>query len=316
MERISLGVVATVIFGFIGYLCYDFISQAVLAGKSPAQYSFSEWTQSYAERGANAARRAQLAARRDGPLRDHLPEAPSGWTRVEWAPEYFNQLSDAKPREVSANEEDIQLAIARQTASKMVSAMGAGSSKSREYKETQRSWVYTQGDKMVILRIVPVDLGMKERAKRTAEALGMTLGKELDERPLVALHRGAAFHGTNPKYREHNYATMKAALGTGELEIVVQTNASDKDVDRLLSRIDYSTLYSMMGDDVESAALERHHALRERLARDTFDTQMAVAEEREFIERRLQAAIRNARGSNRSEVCIEHGGKQHCAWVN
>lgn len=316
MERISLGVVATIIFGFIGYLCYDFIAQAMMAGKTPAQYSLSEWAESYAERGRNAARQAQLASRRDGPLRDHLPDAPPGWTRVEWAPEYVDQLRDAKPREVSADEQEIQLAVARETASKMVSAMGAASSKSREYKESRRSWVYVNGDRMVILQVKPVDLGLKERAKRTAKALGMSQGKELDERPLAALHRGAAFHSTDPKYRERSYSTMKASLGTGELEIVVQTNASKKDLDRLLRRIDYSTLYAMMGDDVESAAMERHHALRERLTRDRFDQQMAAAKEREIIDRRLQAAIRSARGSNRNEVCIDYRGKQHCAWVN
>lgn len=315
MIRVFAGGLSAVVFSLFSFLCYDYISQGVMVGKSPGEFTLSDWANSFAERGRSAARSAELAAMRDGPLRDYLPSAPPGWKRTEWTPEYYDMLRNAKPREISAEEREMRVAISQENAFKVANALNKAAGAAKDVKEARRAWVYLHGDQMVILKVRQTDLGMRERARRMADALGMSQARDLDERPIVALHRGAAFHALNSARSEGSYRSMKAALGTGELEILVRTNAPEKEVKKLLRRIDYSALYALMGDDVEQEAMEHHHALAARLKKDRFDRQMAVADDRAVIDRRLAAAVRRARGSSVNEVCIEHRGKQHCAWV-
>ena len=276
----------------------------------------AEWSESFAERGRSAARQAELAARMDGPLRDYLPSATPGWSRVERSPVYFDKLSGKKPRESSAEERRIMAAVEQETSYKVMKTLDTVAATGRDMAKARRGWVYMRGNDMVIVQLKRKDLGMQARAKRLATALGMAQSKDLDDRPLAALHRGAAFHDTRPRQHGNGYRVLKAALGTGEIEVLVQTNASQKELDKLLRRIDYPGLYALMGDTVEHEAMARHHALRQRLSKDRFEQQYAAAKDREIIDRRLAAAVKRARGSNVNEVCIEHNGKQHCAWVN
>lgn len=315
MIRVFAGGLSAVVFSLFSFLCYDYISQGVMAGKSPGEFTMADWVQSFADRGRSAARRAELAAMRDGPLRDYLPGAPPGWQRAEWTPEYFDQLRNAKPREISAEEQELRAAVSQETSFKVANAMNTAAGAVKDFKEARRAWVYLRGDQMVILKVSEADLGMRERARRMAGVLGMGQARDLDERPIVALHRGAAFHALESVRSDRTYRSMKAALGTGEIEILVRTNAPEKELKKLLRRINYSALYALMGDDVETAAMERHNALAARLKKDRFDRQMAAADDRAAIDRRLAAAVMRARGTSVNEVCIDYRRKEYCAWV-
>ncbi|MCC1491680.1 hypothetical protein [Cognatishimia sp. F0-27] len=318
MARILLSAVSIVILGIISLGAQDYISQAVRAGLAPGEFGLAGWTKSFVERGRAAARRAEQELRRDGDMRDYLPEAPSGWVRVDWAPEYRAALRP-EPRHRTPDEDRILEEINQVPVIQAVRAVsGAKHALLGADTKTDR-WVYTRGDSVIIAEL----RFLRDKPASGIGGLAAQIGSFDSPRitrqsRIFEVNGGHAFRlirGTG----KPGVLRMRAVIGD-EIRLTLTGNATRPDFKRLIASVDMQALAALTSNPAASSGGDREQLAEMRrreqqLRREQNQQRRKEIEERESIERRLQSMAQRARGSGKSEVCLSHRGKEYCAWV-
>ncbi|WP_136443063.1 hypothetical protein [Pacificoceanicola onchidii] len=320
MFRAGFGTVANFIIGSLGAIfltiiglgVMDYHRQAVVAGVAPSEFGLAGWTQSFVERGKDAARRAQIETRRDGPMNSYFPGDTGGWQRFEWN-EGFDILLAGPDREMPDWEKDFRAELESNTHFKALKAVDHAAGSLRNRGKGRNIAVYLKGEKAIILRA-----RMKAGKSGFMAALEANIaGSALtDKKRLVKAYSGVAFEQiSRSRNKSGGYTTRLKALIGDELEISVKTNTSLSDIDSVLRHIRYKDLKALVGAEADNSGT-RQRDLTAELRRQEMERKRKAAETRRRIDERLEREKRFARGRDIAEVCITEGGKSYCAWVD
>lgn len=307
-----IGAFGAVILAICGVAFMDFHKQAVAAGVPASEFGLSGWAQSFAERGKEAARRAQLHARREGPMNSYFPQDVAGWTRLDWNQGFDDMLAPpdrAKPEW----EAEFMADIENDPSFKALMAVDKAAGSLREMSRSNGIAVYIKGGKIAMFRarVLPGKTGLTGglAAALSAQAPG-------HNRRLVKAYSGVGYYQTGHFKNNSGGKTRRLKATLGEIvEISVKTNASVAEIDSILRRISYAELKAL-ADVQEDASDGQQRDLMAAIRRQEIEHKRKANEERLRIEERLEREKLFARGKDITEVCIDVKGQQHCAWVD
>ena len=315
MQRLIMGSVSALIFGLFSLAGTDYIRQSAYAGVSPGKFGLSGWTQSFVERGKVAARRAQLEARRDGPLRDYFPQAPSGWERVEWTRAHDDYL-DGPKRAMGQAELDMMTDIESVPTYAAMKALDTAVGTGRDLVKARRAWVYVRGNDVIILKARFIDskpVGQSGMMAALAQNVSSVDGIKVR---IIKAYDGVAFSERQSWDRSEKKVRFLTAKIGDNLEITVRSNASMAAVGRVLKDIRYDDLRELVDEPTGAAPAQRQQELTAELKRQQQAQRRRDLEERQRIDHRLDSMKRAARAAGEQEVCLTHKDKRYCAWVD
>ena len=228
----------------LGLAGVDYVNQSRRVGAGLMEFGPKAYVASIGERYiwqrntmAAAALRSELRSM-DG--RDHLPEAPEGWTRRD-----FTDADRARLYPAETGLEDVPKEV---TSHPVVAAMLLADEKLSKMREATDIWVYENGDEVILLRLAyqpPSSGGINAPfVNMIANNMEMMQGKRG-----FAIIQGVTFReelglfggiGSDPDARP-SYRVYTANLAE-QLRIGVRTNASDETVVALLDKIDFDRL--------------------------------------------------------------------------
>ncbi|WP_425099787.1 hypothetical protein [Tropicibacter sp. S64] len=315
-----VGSIGAIILGLMSLGVMDYFQQAMIAGVDPSRFGLSGWTQSFVDRGKAAARRAQLEARRDGPLNTYFPEAPAGWTRVGWDRALEQAMFDRPSASTRESDDFADIERKVREAPGMTALMAAGEvvTAGTDMATARRAAVYVKGDSTIVVKAKFIDPSGKSGG--FSAMIAAQVAPQFNRSELALAYGGVAFEEISrldsswQEQPEGRPRRFKGMIGS-ELEISVLADAPLSDVRRLLKGIDYAALRSLV-DVPENEAVSRQRDLSAELRRKQREDKLREAEERQRIDHELQAMARRAQGSGQSEVCLERKGKRYCAWVD
>ncbi|MFW2543349.1 hypothetical protein ACN2XU_11955 [Primorskyibacter sp. 2E107] len=307
------GSIVAIIIGLFGFAFMDYHEQAIRAGVSTSDFGLSGWTQSFVERGKAAARRAQLEARRDGPLNSYFPDSVAGWQRVDWAPSY--EIALKEQHNWQGEPSDTQRAIEKDRVGWAISAAQDTLAEIRDKRAARRAAVYLKGDKILVLKARFID---PTNSGGLASFVAMQMDNDFSTGTLAAAYSGVAFNRlrTNNWTRElHGRGYWLEGMISEELELRAMTNAAISEVGQVLKKIDFAGLRTLV-DIPHAVASEKQTDLTAELRRKQNEARLQAAEDRRKIDRELERMASRAKGSGQQEVCLNKNGKRYCAWVD
>ncbi len=312
LKRIIGAFLGFVVLAMVSLGANDYLTQSVIARTHPAEFGVQGWVDSFAERGRMAAERAKKELRRDKPMRDYLPPAPAGWARVDWHPDYDQAVRGRRP----APGLDAQLVMAeieKTTVVKLMEAVESFTGITKSRNSSKSRYVYTNGDKVVILNARFVDPQNEGRAMGFASLInGPSL--EFEEHPIRHVHRGIAFRDMSTGNAATGADLLKARIGA-DLEITVRAYKADAELPQILSRLNVAALRSLATPLQGDARQPGHIELTAELRRQQQQARHAAMDERETVDRMLAQKARSA-GKDVQEVCVEYRRKTYCRWVD
>ncbi len=235
LQVIGFGIVMA-----LAVLGVDLSMQARKTDQSIGQMGFAGYVDTIKGRYGEVLEARALKERQKQLAKVHLPEAPEGWTRREWADGDNSKILPSKHDDLNSDAE-------------MQEALGGQMSLSFNNR-AREVWVYESGDEMVSLGVV------YSKPKTTGGIQGVALKviagniSAMSSTEAFALIQGVAF-GSNHLFgvqdEEKPYRVFKAGIGT-DIKMIVRANASDESIHMLLNAIDYDALNAMLDHPVET----------------------------------------------------------------
>ena len=225
------------------------VDYSMQARKSEQSLGAARYVDSITDRFHAAAEARALKARQKQEVKIHLPEAPEGWVRREWA--------EADTTRIEVVTQDMSGWDKRGMSAMELSPMMAGmivadvqlSGKMRR----KQIWVYERGDEIIALRVLYTKTGAAKRfpgldgnieaanvdAVKTAVPYALVQGVVFGEvRPVLA--------GAGPS----GYRGFSTSLGSNVM-IGVRAIASDTSVLTLMGQIDFDGLNGMLDQPLD-----------------------------------------------------------------
>lgn len=244
MSKVFLGAFVAVAGIAVGAV--DYVNQARRAESTPGAFGVTDYLNTISGRFGDhqAALAAETERNRLSAMdpRDHLPEAPEGWTRTDWdagaealfGGRYDLQKDDFAPDELKNDP--------------MLKALSAAGKALVDAQDAREVYVYQKPGAVVALRLtrVPPEAGgisgmAMQMAANNIEAMsgknGFAIVKGVTYREELGLF------GAQAMERDHKIITGQIGR---ELRISVRSLAEDEDILTLLNLIDYDQLNAML----------------------------------------------------------------------
>lgn len=273
MSRAYLG--AFVAVAIVATGAVDYVNQARRAGLAPGTLSPGDYIRTIPARFGDmkAAQAADQARRelRSVTIREHLPDAPDGWTRRDWGTKdaalLDNRYDIEKDSFVPDDMKNDPVLKALMKMDKAATAMA----------DAEEVYVYERGEELIALRLE------RRSAKQAGGITGV--GLQMVEANLNAMSgsEGYAMVG-GVAFRENHglfgvesdgraFRVITGRIGK-ELTVTVRARASDESVMTLLSAVNYDRLNAMLdhpvdgvGNDVKAIDPDVSRALAEAAIR-------------------------------------------------
>lgn len=199
-----------------------------------------------------------LKARQKQEVKIHLPEAPDGWVRREWA--------EADTTGIEVNSSGMSGWERRNLAMLELSVMMGGMVVTNVIlaprMQRKEIWVYERGDEMIALRVTYTKTGAPKRFPGMDDKIdAANLEAMKIAAPYVVL-QGVTFGEVWPNFKGAPpipYRIFSASMGSNVM-IAVRAKASDASILELLEMVDYDGLSGMLDlpigdpDDIQLAA--------------------------------------------------------------
>ena len=247
----------------------DYSMQAKKAGLTVAELGVSGYIETLKGRSDEVQEAKKLVVRQKELAKTHLPEAPDGWTRREWAQGDNSRILPV-PDDMSAEEIELRKNPQLQALLQSDSAVGA----QRKLKEI---YVYERGDE-----IISIQVAFKKRKTRASGIQGMAMTmikgnmQGMFETLGYAVVQGVAYGESAGMFGAENkqpYRVFSANMG-GRIKFVVRANASDVAIRSMLDKINYDGLNAMLDEPLQyvgSSAPELDISQQAELAQRVLD---------------------------------------------
>ncbi|MFD0858236.1 hypothetical protein [Roseovarius aquimarinus] len=227
----------------------DYLNQASAAGRAPGSFSVAQYIASYGARAdamrearADAAADAERDERRTRGARTYLPDAPEGWTRRAWLDGDNSPLVAPSDDGLTENAPDL------------LRNLSARSAKASEERRAAQTWVYERDGQMIAIRAeyMPRDDArtLTSAATDTLAALPLTARPEgWDVIGGVAYGRLSEGMGATDFTSVNGtpFSAYEAPMGLHDaVRLHVLSTAPEADLRRILARVDYDGLNSLL----------------------------------------------------------------------
>ncbi len=225
----------------------DYVNQAKVAGQTPGAFGIGDYVGTIPGRFASQQQETAVAKARSALLamdmRDHLPEAPEGWTRRDWDADAEALLAQ---RHDMARDDFLPEQIRQDPTLKALSALDKAATARKDATEV---YVYEKPGALVALRLrlAPADGGggiagmAMQIAANNIEAMSGKDGFAVVKG--VTYREELGMFGTGAE--ERAYRVLTAEIG-GRVRISVRARAGEADILALLSGIDYDRLNRLL----------------------------------------------------------------------
>lgn len=241
MKLQIFGFAAIVVLAIAGV---DYSMQARATGRTFTQLGATGYVDTITGRyqAANGAR--ALKARQKQAVKIHLPEAPEGWTRQEWATADTTRFETTKSDMSSWENRTLSaLEIAPMMGGMVATGVPLATKLRRE-----TIWVYERGDEIISLRVVYNKNGVMRRFPGLDTGIEEANIEGINSAAPYALVQGIGF-GEVQVDREITgpvtYRGFSASMG-GDIMIAVRADAPDASILALMGAIDYDGLNGML----------------------------------------------------------------------
>ncbi|WP_456390879.1 hypothetical protein [Profundibacter sp.] len=237
------------IFGFAAIVAMaitgvDYSMQARATGQSLGQLGATGYVDTITGRFQSAADARALKTRQKQAVKIHLPEAPEGWIRQEWAKSDTTRFESIR-RDMSSWE--IRTLSAVEVAP-MMAGMVATDVQLATKLRRESIWVYERGGEMIALRVVYNKNGKARRFPGLDTGIEEANIEGINSAVPYAFVQGIGF-GEVRVDREITgpvtYRGFSASMGD-DIMIAVRADASDASILALMGAIDYDGLNGML----------------------------------------------------------------------
>lgn len=191
---------------------------------------------------ANEAR--ALKARQKAEVKIHLPEAPEGWTRREWAEADTTRLESQTGDQSSFQKR----ALSAMELAPMMGGMAATEVQLSNRMRRTTIWVYERGDEVVALRAIYTKTGAAKRFPGLDAKIEKANAEGINSAKPYAFVQGVGFGEVRMDRKltgRVSYRTFAASMGSNVM-IVVRAVASDESILAMMEAIDYDGLNGML----------------------------------------------------------------------
>lgn len=185
-----------------------------------------------------------LKGRQKQEVKTHLPEAPEGWVRNEWAAVDTTSI-EIKSAAMSGWEKR-KLAVAE--VAPMMGGMVAADVNLAGRMQRKEIWVYQRGDEIIALRVAYTKTGAAKRFPGLDNKITAANTEAMKTAAPYAFVQGVVFGEIQPDLpgaEPVSYRGFSASMGSNVM-IAVRANASDASVLALLGQINYDGLNGML----------------------------------------------------------------------
>lgn len=191
---------------------------------------------------ANEAR--ALKSRQKAEVKIHLPEAPEGWIRSEWAETDTTALEPQENQQTSFQKR----ALSAMELAPMMGGMVATEVPLASKMRRTTTWVYERGDESIALRVVYTKTGAANRFPGLDVKIAKFNAEGINTAVPYAFVQGVGFGEVQLK-RELtgpvSYRAFAASMGTN-VTIGVRAVASDTSILAMMNAIDFDGLNGML----------------------------------------------------------------------
>lgn len=191
---------------------------------------------------ANEAR--ALKSRQKQEVKIHLPEAPEGWSRSEWAETDTTRLAP-KAADLSGFQ---KRSLKAMELAPMMGGMVATEIQSAGRMQRSTIWVYERNDEIIALRVIYTKTGAAKRFPG--------LDTKIDKANIAAINRATPYafvqgvgfgevHVDRALTGPVNYRAFSASMGSNVM-IAVRAEASDASIKAMIGAIDFDGLNGML----------------------------------------------------------------------
>ncbi len=309
MKNVIMSVLGFIVLSFLALGATDYITQSTMAGKSPGQFTVGDWAESFAQRGREAAMRAERELRRDKPMRDYLPPAPAGWTEVEWTPEY-QAVMKGQPAPVPSEFQEMQQEIEKHPVFLLDKAVGMAKGKVRNAKKAKARRVFVRGDKVLIVHAQFKD------TRTNSGIFGMLTMDSHEGRTrgqIEMVHRGVSFRNITSRKAPEGVIRLKGEIAD-EIEIYIDAAATKSDIAQVVARLNVEDLRALTDSPNMSPSKSHTEAVAEMRRQKHLERQKEL-EMQARADRKLNRMMTWAKQNGQNEVCTTINGKRYCRWV-